>query len=430
MKSLTQKSILSFFSSAFLVCGNSIPSRSLKAFLETVWGALLSSNGFVTQSFLSSQKQRSHHAYFDWIKRGKWSFIALSIQMHQWIKESLNESSSRYIIDDTLIPRSSKKAPGAHIQRQHGSKPNTSTYLNAQNIVTIAMLARKQSESIALPLTAHLQDYTGNSNKLKTALALSKRFIKEPAILTMDSWYMKKPLLNDLPRHITVIGQVRKDIALHHKVPPHNGKRGAPRKYGLRVSKEEIFSLPVKQRSLSLYGKTQEVRYRSIIAYPRILNYRAAKLVYCEFLSSKGKYSSTRVIVSTNTSLSAETILKEYEYRWKIEPCFHHLKEQFGLDSCIQHSRTTFMRWVQIKLLAYNMTQVLSMKLEESSFQEKVKKIFRPWYKPKHITFGLLHDYLLKNYSHFQVSCSFNRKYRKIDFKEQTSQLTADEKAS
>jgi hypothetical protein len=71
-----------------------------------------------------------------------------------------------------------------------------------------------------------------------------------------DSWFMRARLvLPLLRRNMHVIGQARIDTALFQlPVTPKKPRRGRPRTYGERLSKEAIEALPATELSLPVYG--------------------------------------------------------------------------------------------------------------------------------------------------------------------------------
>src|SRR5689334_9240654 len=73
--------------------------------------------------------------------------------------------------------------------------------------------------------------------------------------LLLDAWYMKGYLIVDALKHgAVVIGQVRRDTALYDPPPPRTGKPGRPRKYGDRITKEKLKTLPQTHTELPIYG--------------------------------------------------------------------------------------------------------------------------------------------------------------------------------
>jgi len=70
-----------------------------------------------------SPMKRNWSSYYKWIEKGKWSWVAVGIQMARLLIRLFSQPLWHLIIDDTLILRSSKKAPGSKIYREHSKKP-------------------------------------------------------------------------------------------------------------------------------------------------------------------------------------------------------------------------------------------------------------------------------------------------------------------
>ena len=69
-------------------------------------------------------------------------------------------------IDDTLVFRSSHKAPESRIHYQHGQKANRPVYVRGQNWVSLALALPQGWRTLAIPALSRLSRTTGNSGKL------------------------------------------------------------------------------------------------------------------------------------------------------------------------------------------------------------------------------------------------------------------------
>ena len=87
-----------------------LPVRSVPTFIELLIGAMLTQTGFVTEAWLAINPLRTWTAYYKWLQQGKWSWVALGVQLARWIVARFPQSTWFFIFDDTFIYRSSKKA--------------------------------------------------------------------------------------------------------------------------------------------------------------------------------------------------------------------------------------------------------------------------------------------------------------------------------
>jgi transposase len=114
-------------------------------------------------------------------------------------------------------------------------------------------------------------------------------------------------------------------------------QRGCPRKYGKKYTPKRIAHVKRKVATLKLYDKEQVVRYRSKVVKTRFLNGRLVHVVWCEFQSDNGRWKSTCLLLSTDTTLTPEQVIESYGLRWSIESIFHQLKQAWGMKEAWQH---------------------------------------------------------------------------------------------
>jgi len=76
---------------------------------------------------------------------------------------------------------------------------------------------------------------------------------------------------------------VRRDLALYAVPwPPRRRRRGRPRKYGERMTRERIEALPAHRSTRILYGKLAVVRYRTCRVAARFLKDRVVRGVWVQ----------------------------------------------------------------------------------------------------------------------------------------------------
>ncbi len=151
-----------------------LPVRSVPTFIELLIGAMLTQAGFVTEAWLAINPLRSWTAYYKWLQQGKWSWVALGVQLARLVVTFFPQSAWFLIFDDTFIYRSSKKAPGSSIHHQHGNKTNRPQYARGQCWVTMALSITSGMKHSAVPLLSRLMRTSGNVSKLDAAIPLLK----------------------------------------------------------------------------------------------------------------------------------------------------------------------------------------------------------------------------------------------------------------
>ena len=371
----------------FLV--QALPVRSVPTFIELLIGAMLTQAGFVTEAWLTINPLRTWSAYYKWLQKGKWSWVALGVQMARLLVIYFPQSIWFIIFDDTFVYRCSKKAPGSTIHHQHGNKTNRPQYALGQCWVSMALSITTGLKHSAVPLLSRLMRTNGNSSKLDAAKALLRVvapvFAGQRVIALVDSWYMKWPLLKYiLELGFNAIGQVRKDTALYG-IPAFTGKRGRPRKYGDKFTPDVVAVLPEIREWVYIYGKWQWVRYRSAICLAKFMAGRKVRAVWMQFEDEKGKLSKQRLILSTLSDLTANEIFAYYARRWSIEDLFNQMKNRWGWREAWQQSRQVLHRWTQILSIGYALPQLLA-----TYCSDQVQNLIQltPWRKQNRITAG------------------------------------------
>jgi DDE superfamily endonuclease len=390
-----------------------LPVRSVPTFIELLVGAMITQAGFVTEAWLAINPVRSWNAYYKWLQHGKWSWVALGVQMARLMVTCFPQPIWFIIFDDTFIYRCSKKAPGSAIHHQHGNKTNRPQYARGQCWVTMALSISAGMKHSAIPLLSRLMQTTGNSTKLDTAKVLLRViapvFAGQKVITLVDSWFMKWPYLKYvLHLGFNAIGQVRYDTALFG-IPVFTGKRGRPRKYGDKFTPEVVAALPVTRERIFLYSKWQWVHYRSAVCLARFMKGHKVRVIWMQFEDKNGKLSKQRLILSTLCNLMPQQIFVYYARRWSIEDLFNQMKNRWGWKVSWQQSRLVLHRWTQILSIAYALPQILA-----TYCGEQVQNLMHitPWRRKNPVTAGRIRLGLQMILGNVRVREWWNPKYR------------------
>jgi len=400
-----------------------VPPRSRATFVELLCGCLISPEGWVTRA-ISAITRRSHWTtYYKLLERGSLRTLRLARSLLALVADTLPEAILNLVIDDTLILRQSETAPGSAIRHDHAKKANQPQYVQAQCWVTLGVSVLSHTgRKYVLPIVSRLVPATGNRNKLTIALSLVRGLAPvmkgRPVRILLDAWFMRARLvLPLLSRQMRIIGQARRDTALFlPPVVPLKRGRGAPRKYGLKMTPEAILTLPATEVKLTLYGKEQLIRLRSVVTLARFLKAVPVRAVWCEFYDvDKQSWSKARLLLATETELSAEEILRLYARRWGIEPLFHNLKRWWGVNNLWQQRRIVLELWMQIRSMAWTLVQLLSLVVEESFPIDVVA----PWRDKQPLTGGLVAQWLRMEFTGLAFRDGFCRKSSIFTFPEQ-----------
>lgn len=394
-----------------------LPIRSIPTFIELLVGAMLTQTGFVTDAWLAINPLRTWTAYYKWLQEGKWSWVAVGVQLARLVVERFSQTQWFLLFDDTFIYRSSKKAPGSAIHHQHGNKTNRPEYALGQCWVSMALSISSGMKHYAVPLLSRLMRSGGNNSKLdavKTLLRVIAPVFKGlEVIILVDSWYMKWPLLKYvLDAGFHAIGQVRRDTSLYGIPALPTGKRGRPRKYGDKYTVEVVAALPEIREWVYLYGKWQWVRYRSALCLAKFMIGRKVRAVWMQFEDENGNLSKQRLILSTRSDLKARQIFEYYARRWSIEDLFNQMKNRWGWREAWQQSRQVLHRWTQILSVSYALPQLLATYCADQ-IQDLIS--LTPWRKKKHITAGRVRLGLRNILSNVRIRDWWSPKCRKFE---------------
>ena len=377
----------------------------------------------MTRAISAITRGRHWTTYYKLLERGSVRTLRLARALFEVVNDALPMETLNLVIDDTLIPRQSEKAPGSIIRHDHARKHNRPQFLLAQCWVTLGVsVLGSAGRKYVLPIVSRSVPVTGNRNKLTIALALVRSLapvmMNKPVRLLFDAWFMRARLvLPLLSRKMPIIGQARCDTALF--LPPDvvlKPGRGRPKTYGIKMTPEAIRNLPVTEVKLTLYGKEQLVRLRTVVAMARFLKRTLVRAVWCEFYDAdKQRWSKARLLLATETDLRAEEILHLYARRWGIEPLFHNLKRWWGVNNLWQQKRTVLELWMQIRSTAWTLVQLLSLVAEEAFPIDVVA----PWRDKQPLTGGLVAQWLRMEFTGLAFRDSLSRKSSIFTFPKQ-----------
>jgi hypothetical protein len=329
-----------------------VPSRARATFTELLIGAAVTKGGHVTDAILAIGLSRSWTTY--------WQAL-LGV-----LKDLFAPPVWHVVIDDTVVERSSVKAPGALIHHNHTSKPNRPPFLRGQGWLCLAAVVERDWKVGAVPLMLRLVRRGTHRGKLKSArflLRLLGARLGHVRVL-LDAWFMRGWLITrTVADGHTVIGRVRRDLALYEvPKPPRRRCRGRPRKYGARLTRAKVEALPVHRTAQILYGNLEVVRYRTCRVAARFLKGAVVRAVWVDLErpDRRDKPREERLLICTDPDLSAIVVITSYAKRWSVEPLFSAMKHGWGLKDAWQRSRQGLMRWTTLLAAGYALNQMLA----------------------------------------------------------------------
>ncbi len=142
--------------------------------------------------------------------------------------------------------------------------------------------------------------------------------------LVADCWFMNATLIEPtLAMGIEVIGQIPRNRALYAQpVELLKKKRGRPRKYGTKMTADEVEKLSEHKAIVWLYGKHRTIRYRNMICRAKFLKGREVRVVWSRFENDKG-LTESRIFISTNIEHEGLDVLPRIFHKTKQVPPNH-----------------------------------------------------------------------------------------------------------
>lgn len=358
----------------------SIQYKNKELLLNLIKAELISSSGYLTElaMIINPKKYHSIHKLFS---RVKFDYIAIQIEIILIILTLFEIVKISISIDDSIVYRSrNKKVPEGHKQFDHANKANRSSYVFGQKWLAFGLIITIGEVTMTIPLFIYLAKPKKNliSTTIVILAKIKKVMIKrelsiEVEILT-DSWFARERLILRAKNQygFSVITMARKDLALY-KLPPFRRKKtkGRPKKKGKRI-KPQLKDLK-KERTLNIYNKMVKVQYKEAICKARFLKYETVKAVWVRFDGSQ----SMRLLISTDTKLSGEEIIKRYAKRWDIESMFNDLKNHFRFKDIMMHTSRSYYQFLYFKIWCFIIIKLSSIQFKKTIID--YVRDFLPW---------------------------------------------------
>lgn len=346
---------------------------------------------FAHRHVLSKISDTSLNSYYyvlktDRLDHESWRDVTLSKALRT-VPDQLAAQPLFLSIDDTMVEKKGEKFELCSRLFDHAAH-NGSNYLNGHCMVSILLsfpvLAGDSIRYLSVPLGYRLWD------KKQTKLEIAAEMVRHAldnidpdrqVFLLCDSWYPKgcvAGLVNEY-QNLDIICNARIDSVMYDLPPERTGKRGRPRKYGVRLSPED-FEL-----------ETPKTGDWKIGVRPVLTKLWGERVVYALVTLPKSGKGSRRLFFCTK---NPENILLDYskceddtmrEYgeekkqylplacyllRWKIETSYYESKIFWSLGEYRVRSCRGIERLINLECVAYSAMTLLPYSDESfSSYQ-------------------------------------------------------------
>jgi hypothetical protein len=337
--------------------------RSRKYLPAVVLGMVLSSGRRTVSSWLRaagvSDDWQDHYYFLQTLGRGA-GHVATRL-LFLAVKQIPVSHVGPYVklaIDDSPTKRYGPKVELAGIHHNPTPGPSGSEYLYGHVWVTISWLVDHPLWGcIGLPLRALMyarqKDLQALENvdrapwPFRTKLELAAELVEwcvilfqnwfdRPVMVIADGAYAKRPFLRRVMQSGAIaVSRLRKDAALYDLPEPVKARcKGRPRIYGqnrLSLSRRGGHGHGWTQTRLALYGIEQTVTFKTFLATYRpaggVIRVVIVKRSEQLFADSPADWVA---FFSTDTDVSAETVIESVADRSAIEQNFHDVKEVHG----------------------------------------------------------------------------------------------------
>jgi hypothetical protein len=201
-------------------------------------------------------------------------------------------------------------------------------------------------------------------------------------VVSGDSAYGGKSVLQQLPENVDLISRVASNAALYEPAPPRRGKqRGAPRKKGARLPAMAEWAAdetqPWETWEFDQYGLHATLQVKAT----RGLYYKAGKdrLLVIVLVRDLSGGRPDQMFYCTRLDWDARTILSQYAARWSIEVLFFNSKQLMGFEDPANRTRRAVERTAPVGMALYGLTVIWFAREGHRS----VSYPDRPWYRDK-----------------------------------------------
>lgn len=282
--------------------------------------------------------RRAHDCYHRFVRAGAWAMAELwQVLAIAAVSALCPQGVIVLDLDDTLFHKTGRKVAGAGIFRDAVRSTKSSVvYALGLNLVVVTLRVSPPWGGCPLALPINMRLYRKGSDT--THIELAKQMIAEIAewfparsfVLGCDGWYASLAG-TALPR-TEVVSRMRRDAALYEPAPARTGKRGRPRKRGVRLDSPQEMATTARKgwvkATIDARGKPVEclVLARKVLWYA--VNPDALVLLVI-VRDPQGKEPDD-FFFTTDTDASPESVASCYAGRWSIEVTFRDVKQHVG----------------------------------------------------------------------------------------------------
>lgn len=328
----------------------------------------------VTDALRLWQYVRHWTNVYHFLRSPAWCVLEVARSLWDLVQAFLGHPLRLYaVVDDTTVRHGGSKKMEAVRSHHNASGQNDpgrarKVWGHQWVVMGLAVMTSALSWEI-LPITASLVQE--GMSKLELALRMFLGLhLPASVILTViaDGWYTKRPLVCGLRQNqIYYLGKIRRDARLFEPVaetePCGKRKRGRPRTKGPRVDLQLLLRRQpiVSSVEVVIRGQRRFVDLWSTVVVGAGWGTMKARVVVARWRLKSGR-DRFLYLLCTDLGLSALDVVREYDRRWMIEPCFCDLKQRGGFSAYSGRRAKAHTAWAQLCCVARTLLVLLSLK--------------------------------------------------------------------
>lgn len=375
-------------------------------FILLVVGWLLtcdpSSGGCVTEALVAARVAGQMHwaAFHRFFSRASWDPDRLGQTLFHLLEPLLSCAWIEVAVDDTVAQKRGPHVFGAsvHVDAVTSTKKRKNL-VRGHCWVELGVVVNVPWSKRAwfLPLLSRL--YRGKKEagrEYRTKSALGREMVNlvltwvdpfRKVRLLLDSGYMGKTMLRDLPfERVTVFGSLKTNAALYRPPPTGQGRRkskrrGRPRKKGTRLPTPATMHRDGRRRwTTTTFQVSHRERQKEALSlkvqWYGVLGPRINHVVLMREDTEK-----LRVVLCTDETLAKESILEQGARRWPIEVWNREVKQLFGFADSPAWSKQAVLRTAPWVALVSGLIVVWFHRIYVKGMRIPMPE--RPWYVGK-----------------------------------------------
>ena len=373
----------------------------------------------------NGQLQRDWSADYRLYSRQRIDATELFAQVRKGAQQSLTQEEAFTVaMDDSILRKSGRKIPGVGFRRDPLSPPFHVNFVRGMRVVQLSALTRQQDGFFRMipidfqpaPLPARPSAKASLEQKQQYQVALAAANINclglervcslrqkldedsESAArhlrVVVDGRFTNTKLLKNLPANTTLIGRIRRDAKLFF-LPQGQAATGRKRLYGqaaptpeelLKDSNREFQLVEAQLGNRSCHFRVKvlgPVRALQAGGDKNLQLLVIAPLGYRLRKGSKLLYRQPAFLICTDPSLSIQTLLQSYLWRWDIEVNFRDEKNLLGVGEAQVRNPQSVQSQPAVAVAAY---ALLLMAAAQANLQALSQPKWRTDSEPKRLS--------------------------------------------